>query len=239
MSALMPSQGTPKQPIRLAVFLSGSGSNFEALAQAIDTREIANAQIALVVSNKPQAYGLIRAEQRGISRLVMNPKAFSTPEAFDTELVQHLKTLEIDVIVLAGYLKILTPMLIQPYKNRILNIHPSLLPAYGGKGMYGLNVHQAVIENQETQSGCTVHLVSEGIDEGPILAQSVVTVLPQDTPESLAERVLAAEHVLLPQTLKGYLTGAFPEFYSSPDFYASPDFYSAPSPALAEDALHL
>jgi phosphoribosylglycinamide formyltransferase-1 len=203
--------GQLKSPVRLAIFLSGNGSNFEALAQAIDTGEILNAHIALVVSNKPQAYGLIRAEQKGIPRLIINPKAFSTPEAYDMELLQHLKALEVDVIVLAGYLKILTPVLIQPYKNRILNIHPSLLPAYGGKGMYGMKVHQAVIENQETQSGCTVHLVSEGIDEGPILAQTVVPVLPEDTPESLAERVLLQEHALLPQTLKHYLLQEFPD----------------------------
>jgi formyltetrahydrofolate-dependent phosphoribosylglycinamide formyltransferase len=185
------------------------------------------AEIGLVVSNQSKAYGLIRAEQRGIPRLILNPKTFPSPEAYDTELIQHLRTMDIDVIVLAGYLKILTPVLIRAFNNRILNIHPSLLPAYGGKGMYGMNVHQAVIDNQEPQSGCTVHLVSEGIDEGPILAQTVMPVLPEETPESLAKRVLSAEHELLPRTLKRYLNGAFP------------DFYPTPSPSRAEDALHL
>lgn len=180
----------------LAVLASGSGSNLEALIQAVKCGIINNAQIALVISNKQDAFALIRAQSAGIPAFCIKT---------DEEIIAKLKEFNTDLVLLAGYLKILSSSFLEAYKSRILNIHPSLLPDFGGMGMYGIKVHEAVIKAGVTESGCTVHLVTEEIDSGPILAQSRVAVLPEDTPKTLAKRVLEQEHLLYSRTVREFI----------------------------------
>ncbi|MCG3152447.1 MAG: Phosphoribosylglycinamide formyltransferase [bacterium] len=182
---------------RLAIFLSGRGSNAEAILRAIDDGTIA-AEVGLVVSNTAKAGGLALAQRRGIPALPLNPNRYPTPALYAADLLRWLRHYRIDALVLAGYLKQIPPAVIAAYAGRILNIHPALLPKHGGPGMYGLRVHAAVLNAGETESGATVHLVTEEYDEGPVLARARVPVLEGDTPESLAHRVLAAEHQLYP-----------------------------------------
>ena len=177
--------------MRIAVAISGGGSNLQALLDALPAG--APARIALVVSNTPKAGGLARATARGVSTLVLDDPADGE------EWLRHLEAHGIDLLVLAGYLKLVPPAVIAAYARRVLNIHPALLPAFGGPGMYGKRVHQAVLDAGQTESGCTVHLVEEEYDRGEILAQLRVPVLPGDTAETLAVRVLVAEHQLLPR----------------------------------------
>jgi len=190
---------------KLAVLASGSGSNLAAMIDAVNEGIIKDGQISLVVSNKEDAYALKRAENAGIATLVIKRKDFSSDEEFDEYLVQKLKEHEIDVVLLAGYLRILTAPVLEAYKEKILNIHPSLLPDFGGKGLYGMKVHEEVIKAGSPVSGCTVHIVNEHIDRGPILAQSAVAVLPEDNPPTLASKVLKEEHKLYPATVQKFL----------------------------------
>ncbi len=190
---------------RLCILLSGRGSNFQAIHQAILSGNLNNAIIGLVISNKADAPGLQYAKEQGLPALSIRRKDFPDNQALDQAVLDHLKTHQIDVVVLAGYNRIISPVLLQAYPQRILNIHPSLLPAYGGPGMVGHKVHEAVLSNQEQHSGCTVHIVTDVVDGGPILAQATVPVLPNDTPESLAERVLLQEHQLYPQTIQAFI----------------------------------
>ncbi len=179
--------------MRIAVAISGGGSNLQALLDALPAG--APARIALVVSNTPKAEGLARATARGVSTLVLDDPADGE------EWLRHLEAHGIDLLVLAGYLKLIPPAVVGAYAGRILNIHPALLPAFGGPGMYGKRVHQAVLDAGQTESGCTVHLVEEEYDRGEILAQARVPVLPGDTAETLAARVLIEEHRLLPSVV--------------------------------------
>lgn len=183
---------------QLAVLASGSGSNLGALIQAVKDDIIKNAEIGLVISNKENAFALTRAQNAGIPNFCLKT---------DELILEKLNEFKIDVVLLAGYMKILTPPLLEVYKDRILNIHPSLLPAFGGKGMYGMRVHEAVIQAGVPVSGCTVHVVTEEIDAGPILGQSEVPVVEGDTPESLASKVLSQEHVLYPKTVQEFVAG--------------------------------
>jgi formyltetrahydrofolate-dependent phosphoribosylglycinamide formyltransferase len=176
--------------MRIAVALSGRGSNLEALLDALEPG--ARAQVALVVSDRAEAVGLDRARDRGIPAQVL-----SQPADGD-EWLRLLWRFQIDLVVLAGYVKLVPAAVIATYRGRIINIHPALLPAFGGKGMYGLRVHQAVLASGTPESGATVHLVDEVYDHGAVLAQARVPVLPGDTPDTLAERVLTVEHRLLP-----------------------------------------
>ena len=185
--------------MRIAVAVSGGGSNLQALLDSLPTG--APAQVALVVSNKATAGGLDRAKGRGI------PTAVFTDPASAEEWLGLLKQHRIDLIVLAGYLKLVPAGVISAFRGRIVNIHPALLPAFGGAGMYGKRVHQAVIDAGAAESGCTVHLVDEVYDRGEILAQARVPVLPGDTAESLAARVLIAEHRLLPEVVLKFARG--------------------------------
>ncbi|HVX88754.1 MAG TPA: phosphoribosylglycinamide formyltransferase [Gemmatimonadales bacterium] len=179
--------------MRIAVAVSGGGSNLQALLDALPAN--GPAKIALVVSNTPKAGGLTRAEGRGV------PTAVFRDHASGAEWLALLEAQGIELVVLAGYLKLVPREVIQRYRGRILNIHPALLPDFGGPGMYGKRVHQAVLDAGRTESGCTVHLVDEEYDRGEILAQARVPVLPGDTAETLAARVLAEEHKLLPQVV--------------------------------------
>lgn len=193
---------------RLGVLLSGRGSNFAALQKAIAAGEIAQAAITVVISNREEATGLDLARAAGLKAVALNPDQAATLASRDAALVASLAEHGVDIVLLAGYDRIIGPALLAAYPNRILNIHPSLLPAYGGQGMVGAKVHAAVLANQETESGCTVHLVNEVVDGGAILGQSRVPVLPADTPETLAARVLAEEHRLYPRVVNAFIREA-------------------------------
>ncbi len=183
---------------------SGSGSNFQAIIDATENGTL-QIRIAALIASKTGIGAIERAEKHGISAKVISPKDFESEEAFGRKLLDELHLLQTDLIVLAGYLIKIPPVVIAAFPNRILNIHPSLLPDFGGKGYYGMKVHRAVIEAKKKISGCTVHLVNEEFDKGPILAQSIVSVEESDTPESLAEKVLKQEHLLLPKTIQLFL----------------------------------
>jgi len=196
---------TNSEKKNIAVLASGSGSNLASIINAVSTGIIENAMVALVISNKKEAYALTRAKEAGINTLYIQRSLFNSDEDYDIFLADSLKKHNIDVILTAGYLRIITKPLLEAYENKILNIHPSLLPDFGGKDMYGIKVHQAVISAKVQESGCTVHLVTEEIDGGPILAQAKVCVMSDDSPEILAARVLAEEHKLFPKAVNEFI----------------------------------
>lgn len=190
----------------IAIFASHSGSNAEALIKA-SLKNDYPAKVVLVVSNNSNAYVHERAKKYNIDSIAVNKKEVSGN--LDQFYIETLKKYEVDIICLAGYLKKIPEILVAEYENRILNIHPALLPKFGGKGMYGINVHHAVIESKEKESGATIHLVTSNYDEGPILKQGKVEVKEDDTPESLQKKVLAIEHKLYKDTLKEFILKNF------------------------------
>lgn len=191
---------------KIAVFVSGGGTDLQSIIDAINSGFINNAEIALVVGSKNGIYALERAEKAGIPYKVYQKSDYiSLYEMFD-KVIEELHQREIDYIILAGYLLILSKNIIEKYRNRIINIHPSLIPKYCGDGYYGMKVHKAVIEGKEKESGATVHFVDEGTDTGEIIMQENVPVFDNDTAESLAKRVLELEHTLLPKAIKKLLT---------------------------------
>ena len=181
--------------LRLAVLISGSGTDLQSI---IDQRNQINGEIALVISNRKNAYGLQRAQDAGIKNLVIKNQ---------DELLNTLKEEKIDFIVLAGYLAILGKELIDTYQNKIINIHPSLIPSFCGPGMYGLHVHEAVLKRGVKVSGATVHFVSEEVDGGPIIWQEAVSIADLDTPEDIQKRVLEVEHKILPEVVQWICDG--------------------------------
>lgn len=182
--------------------VSGGGTNLQALIDAVDSGSIRNAQIAVVISNKKEAYALERAEKHGIQNCCISPKDFADREAFGQALVNMLDKEQADLVVLAGYLVILPEILIQKYRNHIINIHPSLIPSFCGVGYYGLRVHEGVLARGVKVTGATVHFVDEGTDTGPIILQKAVEVRQDDTPEILQRRVMEeAEWKILPQAV--------------------------------------
>lgn len=183
---------------KLVIFASGSGTNMQAIIDEIKAGEI-QAEIAGLIVNKPEIKAIERAKKFNIPVTVITDK---DGNSFEDKLKTQLKEWEPDLIVLAGFLKKIPNLIIKEYKNKIINIHPALLPKYGGKGYYGLNVHKAVLESGDNESGCTVHYVNEEYDKGPIIDQAKVPVQSSDTPEILAKRVLKAEHDLLPSVIK-------------------------------------
>ena len=193
-------------PLRIAVFASGTGTNLEAILEAIE-QDILKAQVALVVSNKPNAGALERASKRDIPTEIIALQSFSSEEEFVAAVQTILSQHEVNFIALAGYLKKIPSGLIQSYRNRIVNIHPALLPAFGGPGMYGKHVHRAVLEFGARWSGATVHIVDENYDTGPIVLQKPVPVYQEDTAETLAERVLIVEHRLYVEALRLFAEG--------------------------------
>jgi len=187
--------------LNVAVFISGGGTNLQSLIDAASSPEFP-ARIALVISSSKKAYGITRAENAGIPALILRKKDFNSDSDLSSAILEALKEHSIDVICLAGYLKLVPKEIVRSYRNRILNIHPALLPKFGGKGMYGMRVHQAVLESGERVSGPTVHVVDEIYDNGEILAQREVPVIPGEDPESLQKRVLEQEHRVYPEVLK-------------------------------------
>ncbi|NUN68431.1 MAG: phosphoribosylglycinamide formyltransferase [Bacteroidetes bacterium] len=187
--------------LNIAVFASGRGSNFEALHRTIGEENIP-ARIAVVISNNSAAGALNLARSFGIPALHLSQRQFPGPADFHQAVLQSLAQYRTDLIVLAGYMKKMDAAVVRAYSQRIINIHPALLPKFGGEGMYGMHVHAAVLAAGETESGASVHYVDEEYDRGAVIAQQRVPVLPGDTPETLAARVLTAEHTLLPSVVK-------------------------------------
>lgn len=188
--------------LKLAVLVSGGGTNLQAIMDSIDDGRITNAEIRVVISNNAGAYALTRAEKYGVEALLLSPKSFDTREEFNQKLLEALKKREIDLVVLAGYLVVVPPCVIEEYENRIINIHPSLIPSFCGTGCYGLHVHEKALARGVRVSGATVHFVDEGTDTGPILLQKPVMVEQDDTPEVLQRRIMEqAEWVILPKAI--------------------------------------
>jgi|UniRef100_UPI003FEDB8C0 phosphoribosylglycinamide formyltransferase len=188
--------------LKIAVLVSGGGTNLQAIMDAIDNGKITNGRIEVVISNNRNAYALERAKKRGISALCISPKDYESREAFNEAFLQKLNSYEVDLVVLAGFLVVLPEQMITSYRNRIVNIHPSLIPSFCGKGFYGLKVHEGALARGVKVTGATVHFVDEGTDTGPIILQKAVEVLPGDTPEVLQRRVMEqAEWVILPQAI--------------------------------------
>ncbi|MCG8606067.1 phosphoribosylglycinamide formyltransferase [bacterium] len=187
--------------LKVAVFASGRGSNLHALIAASKNGRL-DAEIVLVFSDREDAGALAIAKKEGISAKHLSPKDFNSTEDFDNALIDALHRFEVKFIALAGYLRMISPKIIRAYTGRILNIHPALLPSFGGKGMYGHRVHQAVLDYGCKVSGVTVHLVEEGYDTGPPVLQRCVPVLNDDTAEALASRVLEVEHQIYPEALQ-------------------------------------
>lgn len=193
--------------VKIAVFASGSGSNLQALIDAQETG-LFRGKIGLVFSNVADAKALERAENHRIESVTIVSKGYSgSREAYDQEVQDLCRDKKIDLICLAGYMRILTPALIRPYLWKIMNIHPALLPKFGGEGMYGHHVHEAVVKAKEKESGATVHFVTEGVDAGPIIVQGHVKVFPTDTPDTLAEKVLKVEHLIYPEAVRLFCEG--------------------------------
>jgi phosphoribosylglycinamide formyltransferase-1 len=193
---------------RIAVFISGGGSNLQSIIDATKSG-ILRAKVVYVVSSKRKAYGLERAAKEGIETAVFKVKKYPTPQAAGEDMLRNLEERGVDYIALAGYLSLLPVPVVKAYRNRITNIHNALLPKFGGKGMYGHHVHEAVLAAGETESGPTVHIVDEIYDHGKILDQIRVPVRPDDTPDSLAARVLEQEHRLYPRVLQKLISGEY------------------------------
>ncbi len=195
-------------PAKVAVFVSGGGSNLQSLINASKSGNLA-ARIVLVISNRDDAYGLERARREGIDTFVYNVKKYPDRAAAHKDLMEVIEHYDIEYIALAGYLKLIPKPLIRKYADKITNVHPALLPKYGGKGMYGHRVHEAVLKAGDTESGATIHIVDEIYDNGKILMQKKVPVNSDDTPDTLAARVLKVEHEIYPIALNNLITGKY------------------------------
>ncbi|HEX7071570.1 MAG TPA: phosphoribosylglycinamide formyltransferase [Rhodothermales bacterium] len=182
--------------MRLAVLASGGGTNFQAILDAVSRGDLPRVEPVLCLSNKPDAGALERARKFGIRAQVL-----SSPEDA-SEMLQALESADAEFVALAGYMRMMPSAVVRSFENRMLNIHPALLPAFGGRGMYGRRVHEAVLQSGARWTGATVHLVDEQYDTGPIVLQEPVPVMPSDTPETLAARVLEAEHRLYPEAVR-------------------------------------
>lgn len=185
----------------IAILLSGRGSNFEAIYRAIREGKI-DAKIGVVISNKEDARGLLKAKEFGLETIFLNPKEFSSREEYDLKLAEEIEKRNIDLICLAGWMRILTPSFVQRFRNRIMNIHPALLPSFPG-----LEAQRQALEYGVRFSGCTVHFVNEEVDAGPIILQAVVPVFQNDTVETLSERILREEHRIYPQAIELFVEG--------------------------------
>ena len=188
--------------LKVAVLVSGGGTNLQAILDAVDAGRIRNAEVVSVISNNPKAYALERAKKHGVPAVCITRKECGSKEAFDKALLQALKDSGADLVVLAGCLVVIPEIIIREYRGRMINVHPSLIPSFCGTGYYGLKVHEAALERGVKVTGATVHFVDEGTDTGPILLQKAVEVKEGDTPETLQRRVMEeAEWVLLPKAI--------------------------------------
>nr|WP_297763897.1 phosphoribosylglycinamide formyltransferase [uncultured Butyrivibrio sp.] len=188
--------------MKIAVLVSGGGTNLQAIIDGIDQGKITNTEICLVYSNNPKAYAIERARKAGIPTAVKSPKEFTNREEFNEALLQILKDASPDLVVLAGCLVVIPDIVVREFSNRIINIHPSLIPAFCGTGFYGLKVHEKALERGVRVSGATVHFVDEGTDTGPIILQKPVMIQPGDTPEVLQKRIMEqAEWKILPMAI--------------------------------------
>ena len=188
--------------LRVGVMVSGGGTNLQAILDAIDSGKITNAKVEVVISNNPGAYALERARNHGIEAVCISPKSFENRAAFNEAFLKKTDEYDLDLIVLAGFLVTIPEEMIRKYRNKIINIHPSLIPSFCGVGYYGLKVHEAALARGVKVTGATVHYVDEGVDSGPILLQKAVEVQPGDTPQVLQRRVMEqAEWKLLPAAI--------------------------------------
>lgn len=194
--------------LRVGVLVSGGGTNLQAVIDALKAGRITNASIEAVISNNPNAYALTRARDNGIEAVCISPKTFETREQFNDALLSKLNEYNLDLIVLAGCMVVLPEKLIKEYRNRIINIHPALIPSFCGKGYYGLKVHEKALERGVKLTGATCHFVDEGTDTGPIIAQKSVEVMDDDIPETLQRRVMEqAEWIIMPQVIDDIANG--------------------------------
>lgn len=191
-----------KSALRIVVMVSGGGTNLQAIIDSVKNGTITNTEIAGVISNNRNAYALTRAEENGIPAVCVSPKDYETREIFNEKLLDAVDSYEPDLVVLAGFLVVIPPKMIEKYRNRMINIHPSLIPSFCGKGYYGLKVHEAALARGVKVVGATVHFVDEGTDTGPIILQKAVEVEQGDTPEVLQRRVMEqAEWKILPRAI--------------------------------------
>jgi len=190
--------------IRIAVMISGGGTNLQALIDKIHNKNVGG-EIVLVVSNKENAYGLTRAKNSGIENMIMNKKQYDSDLEYKEALMKLLKESEVDLIILAGYLAFIPIEIIKKYENKIMNVHPSLIPSFCGKGFYGEKVHEQVIKRGVKISGATVHFVNEEMDGGPIIIQKSIEVDFNDSIKSLQQKVLKVEHEILPQAIQLFI----------------------------------
>ncbi|CDA28408.1 phosphoribosylglycinamide formyltransferase [Eubacterium sp. CAG:156] len=194
--------------LRVGVLVSGGGTNLQAIIDGIKNKVITNTEIEVVISNKKDAYALVRAKENGINAECISPKDFDERKDFNQALIDTLDKYKVDLIVLAGFLVVLPPEMISKYRNKIINIHPSLIPSFCGNGFYGLKVHEKALERGVKVTGATVHFVDEGTDTGPIIYQKAVDILPGDTPEVLQKRVMEqAEWKIMPQAINDIANG--------------------------------
>ena len=194
--------------LRVGVLVSGGGTNLQAIIDALEEGKITNTEIEVVISNKKDAYALERAKKHNIEAVCVSPKDYETREDFEKALTDTIDSYNLDLIVLAGFLVVLPQSLTAKYPNKIINIHPSLIPSFCGKGYYGLKVHEKALERGVKITGATVHFVDEGTDTGPIIYQKAVEVLPGDTPEILQKRVMEqAEWKILPMAINAIANG--------------------------------
>ena len=188
--------------LKIAVLVSGGGTNLQAIIDKIAEGVITNTEIAVVISNNKNAYALERAKQAGIEAVCVSPKDYENREQFNQEFLKTLDSYQVDLVVLAGFLVVIPPAMVQKYENRIINIHPSLIPSFCGTGYYGLKVHEGALARGVKVTGATVHFVDEGTDTGPIILQKAVEVQNGDTPEILQRRVMEqAEWEILPRAI--------------------------------------
>ena len=188
--------------LKIAVCVSGGGTNLQAIIDAVENGTITNTEIKVVISNNKNAYALERAKNHNIEGICISPKDYETRAEFNKAFLEKLDSYEVDLVVLAGFLVVIPPEMIAKYRNRIINVHPSLIPSFCGTGFYGLKVHEGALERGVKVTGATVHFVDEGTDTGPIILQKAVDVLDGDTPEILQHRVMEqAEWIILPQAI--------------------------------------
>ena len=194
--------------LRIGVMVSGGGTNLQAIIDAVAQGKVTNTEIAAVISNNKNAYALERAKKAGIEAVCISPKDFDSREEFNEKLMEKIDSLQLDLIVLAGCLVVLPEKLIKKYPNKIINIHPSLIPSFCGTGYYGLKVHEKALERGVKVTGATCHFVDAGTDTGPIIFQQPVEVMEDDTPETLQRRVMEqAEWVILPKAIHAIANG--------------------------------